>query len=238
MAARRVLLKVSGETLRGEGESTFISHTSALNVAEKIYELQKSGCEVAVVSGGGNLFRGIQQGSELKMERTPADHIGMLATLINGITLKQALIQLGCEVHLVSALECPKIAESYQWDRVMHSLEKGHIVLFVGGTGHPYFTTDTTAALRACEIKADMLIKATTQVDGVFDKDPQKHADAKPFAKISFQEVLEKRLGIMDLSAVTLCMEANIPIRVFNFYKGSLKEALSEGEGLGTIITE
>ncbi|MCC5832914.1 MAG: UMP kinase [Chlamydiales bacterium] len=233
-AIRRVLLKLSGEALMGDQEFG-ISQKAAYEVARRICELQKEGFEVGVVTGAGNLFRGIQQGRDLGIERTPADLIGMLSTLINGIALKSALTKMGCKVRMISALECPKVAESYQWERVMKYLAEREIVLFVGGTGHPYFTTDTNAALRACEIHADILLKATMRVDGVFDKDPRKHPDAKPYSHISFQEILQKRLGIMDLSAVSMCMEAGIPIRVINFNKVSLTEALSD-KPLGTMI--
>lgn len=232
---RRVLLKLSGETLMGTQEFG-ISHEATFSVADKICALQKAGYQVSVVIGGGNLFRGIQQGPELGIERTPADQMGMLATLINGVALKNALASRGCPTRMISALDCPKIAESFQWDKVMEYLIKGDIVLFVGGTGHPYFTTDTNAALRACETHADILLKATTRVDGVFDKDPRKHPDAKPYAHITFAEVLKQQLGIMDLSAVTMCMQANIPIRVFNYYKVSLLDALTD-KPFGTLIS-
>ena len=232
---RRVLLKVSGEALMGDLQFG-VSQESASLVADKIRELQLSGFEVGVVIGGGNIFRGIQQGSSWGMERTPADQIGMLATLINGTVLNQALIKAGCDVRIMTALDCPAVAEKYQWERAMRYLEKGRIVLFVGGTGHPYFTTDTSAALRACEIRADILLKATTRVDGIYDQDPRKVKDAKKYESISFQEILEKRLGILDLPAVTMCMEANIPIRVFNFYEGSLLKALSD-QPVGTLVT-
>lgn len=214
-----------------------VSPESAALVASKIKELQDSGIQVGVVIGGGNIFRGIQQMTSWGMERTPADQIGMLATLMNGVVLSQALTKAGCDVRLMSALECPSVAEKYQWNKAMRHLEKGRILLFVGGTGHPYFTTDTSAALRACEIRANILLKATTRVDGIYDKDPRKEKGAKKYEKIYFQEILEKRLGILDLSAVTMCMEANIPIRVFNFYEGSLLSALSD-HPVGTLVTK
>ncbi|MCH9626788.1 MAG: Uridylate kinase [Chlamydiales bacterium] len=235
-AYRRILLKLSGEALMGD-QPFGISHEASSHVASRICALQKEGYQVGVVVGGGNLYRGIQRGPELGIERTPADQMGMLSTLINGVALKSALTDAGCTVRMISALDCPKIAESYQWDRVMEYLNEGIIVLFVGGTGHPYFTTDTNAALRACEMKADILLKATTRVDGVFDKDPRQHPDATPYSTITFHEVLEKQLGIMDLSAVTMCMQAKIPIRVFNFYKASLTDALTD-QPIGTLIQE
>ncbi len=235
-AYRRVLLKISGEALMGDREFG-VSEKAASEVAIRICELQKSGVAVGVVIGAGNLFRGIQQGPELGVERTHADQIGMLSTMINGIALKGALVKAGCKVKMVSALDCPRIAEVYNWDHVMEYLANGEVVLFVGGTGHPYFTTDTTAALRACEMHADILLKATMRVDGIYDKDPRKHSDAKPYTQITFEEVLEKQLGIMDLSAVTMCMQAKIPVRVFNFSKVSFHDALSD-KPFGTLVTE
>lgn len=231
---RRVLLKLSGEALMGDLEYG-ISKQAITQVAKRLCELQKQGYEVGVVIGGGNIFRGVQQGADLGIERTPADQIGMVSTLINGIALKSALTDAGCTVRMISALDCPKVAESYQWERVMHHLQEGEIVLFVGGTGHPYFTTDTNAALRASEIHADILLKATMRVDGVYDKDPRKHSDAKPYTTLTFQAVLEQQLGIMDLSAITMCMQAKIPIRVFNFHKISLLDALGD-KPIGTLI--
>lgn len=214
-----------------------ISHEALFHLSEKIYELQNQDFKVGVVMGGGNMFRGVQQGSSLGLERTPADQIGMLATMMNGLALTSALKKSGCKARMLSALDCPKITESYQWNRMNDYFEEGEVVLFVGGTGHPFFTTDTTAALRANEMQADILLKATTHVDGVFDKDPRKYPDAKPFTEISFLEVIERRLGIMDLSAVTMCMQAQIPIRVFNYHKVSLIDALSD-KPIGTLIKE
>lgn len=214
-----------------------VSHEATTRVANQIATLQQAGFQIGIVIGGGNLFRGIQQVPELGIERTPADQIGILSTLINGVVLKQALMKAGCSIQMVTALECPRIAESYRWDLVMNYLSQGEIVLFVGGTGHPYFTTDTTAALRACEIKADIFLKATTRVDAVYNKDPRQHPDAQPYSRLTFQEVLQNRLKILDLSAITLCMQSHIPIRVFNFFKVSLIDALSD-KAVGTIITE
>lgn len=232
---RRVLLKVSGETLMGD-RPFGVSPEAAAFVAGKIHVLQQHGVEIGVVIGGGNIFRGIQQAASWGMERTPADHVGMLATLINGTVLSQALVQAGSDVRMMTALDCPAVAEKYQWERAMRHLNKGRIVLFVGGTGHPYFTTDTCAALRACEIRADILLKATARVDGVYNKDPRTESNAQKYTTISYDEVLDKKLGILDLTAVTMCMQAKIPIRVFNFYEGPLSEALSD-RPLGTLVT-
>jgi uridylate kinase len=233
---KRVLLKISGETLIGN-QPFGVSPEAAALVANKIQQLQQSGFEVGVVIGGGNIFRGIQQAATWGMERTPADQVGMLATLINGTVLSEALNRIGAEVRVMSSLACPAVAETYQWDKAMRHLNKGRILLFVGGTGHPYFTTDTCAALRACEMRADIFLKATTRVDAIYDKDPRKEKDAKRYTHISYQEILEKKLGILDLSAVTMCMQANIPIRVFNFFEGPLTDALSE-QPIGTLVTE
>lgn len=233
---RRILIKISGEALMGDLEFG-VSQKGAALVAEQLRSLQQSGIEVGVVIGGGNIFRGIQQGSSWGMERTPADQVGMLATLINGKVLLEALEQAGCDVRMMSALPCPAVCETYQWDKAMRHLSKGRIVLFVGGTGHPYFTTDTASALRACEIRAGIFLKATTRVDGIYDKDPRKENGAKKYDTITFQEVLEKGLGILDLSAVTMCMSANIPIRVFNFYEGSFLSALNDS-AFGTLVTK
>lgn len=236
MAYKRVLLKISGEALMGD-QPFGITHEAAQVTAQKIRDLHQQGIEIGIVIGGGNIFRGIQQGPTAGIERTPADQIGMLATLINGITLQQALQKTGLDVRVMSALECPSVAEQFQWNRAMNHLKKGRIVLFVGGTGHPYFTTDTTAALRACEIHADILLKATTRVDGIYNKDPRQHPDAIKYDQISFQQVLEQRLGILDLTAVTLCMAANIPIRVFNFYQVPLVDAIS-ARPFGTVVNK
>jgi uridylate kinase len=232
---RRVLLKVSGEALMGDLPFG-VSPKATAEVAAKIQALQEQKVEIGLVIGGGNLFRGVQQAVSWGMERTPADQVGMLATLMNGIVLNQALLQAGCQVCMMTALHCPAVAETYQWEQAMRYLSQGSIVLFVGGTGHPYFTTDTCAALRACEIKADLFLKATSRVDGIYDKDPHKESGAKKYTILSFEEILDKKLGILDLTAVTLCMQANISIRVFNFFEGPLVEALSN-RPLGTLVT-
>lgn len=235
MKYRRILLKISGEAFMG-AQGFGVDHEASLKVAKMIQSLQQQGCQIGIVMGGGNIFRGIQQGPKLKMPRTPADQIGMLATLINGITLQQALLQLDCPVRMMTALECPTVAEKYQWQKAMKHLEKGRIVLFVGGTGHPYFTTDTCAALRGCEIEAEILLKATTRVDGIYNKDPLVHKDAIKYETLSYSEVIEQKLGIIDLAAITLCMNKQLPIRVFNLFSGPLIDAVSETP-LGTLVS-
>lgn len=227
---KRVLLKISGEALAGDAPSG-IDGKALFRTAEKIAELHKSGIEVAVVNGGGNLFRGVAGSTTLELERSAADQVGMLATIMNGILLKQALSQLAVDVHLMSALDCPQVCERFHWERARGLLEKKKVLLLVGGTGHPYFTTDTAAALRANEIGADSFLKATMHVDAIYDKDPLKEEGAQAFKSISYEEYLERKLGVIDLTAVTLCMTNKIPIRVFNFHGGSLLD-----DSLGTII--
>ncbi|MCP5469571.1 MAG: uridine monophosphate kinase [Chlamydiales bacterium] len=211
--------------------SSGIEAEALASAAKKIADLSRSGVEVAVVNGGGNFFRGIAGSSAFQLERSPADQVGMLATMMNGLLLQQALTAQGVEAHVMSALECPQVAERFHWERARAHLSKGRILILVGGTGHPYFTTDTAAALRASEIGADIFLKATTRVDAIYDKDPLKESDAKPFKTIAYEDFLAQKLGILDLTAVTLCMTNRIPIRVFNFYKGSLLD-----DSLGTTI--
>ncbi len=234
-SVRRVLLKVSGETLMGEAPFGVTPEAVSL-VANKIHALHQQEYEVAVVIGGGNIFRGLQQAASWGMARTPADQVGMLATLMNGIVLSAALRSAGSDVRMLTALDCPTVAEKYRWEKAMRHLQKGRILLFVGGTGHPYFTTDTCAALRACEIKADILLKATARTDAIYDRDPHKVSDAKKYSHLSFDEMLDQKLGIMDLSAVTMCMQANIPIKVFNFYSVPLADAITDAS-IGTLVT-
>jgi len=212
----RVLLKLSGETLLG-GQPFGINQEACLQVAEYLSHFQKAGIQLGVVIGGGNIFRGIELGST-GISRTPADHMGMLATLLNGIALQQALMALKIPVCLMSAIECPKVAEPYHWTKALSYLESGAIVIFVGGTGNPYFTTDTAAALRASEIGADVLLKAT-KVDGVYNKDPLKYPDATRYETISYSQILADELKVMDATAIALCRNSRIPIFVFNMQR-------------------
>lgn len=232
---KRVLLKLSGESLMGD-QDFGISDTACQKTAAAIKEIRSAGLEVAIVIGGGNIFRGITL-SESGLERTPADHMGMLATLINGIALKQALDKIGCAAKVMSAIACPKVAEPYNWTHALECLDCGEVLIFVGGTGNPYFTTDTAAAMRASEIHADIFLKAT-KVDGVYDKDPVKHSDAIKYDALSYSQVLAENLGVMDATSVALCRANHIPILVFNMgilYKNQLVGALSTG-GQGTMI--
>ena len=210
---QRVLLKLSGETLMGS-QSFGIHQEACLQVANYLSHFHRAGIELGVVIGGGNIFRGIDL-RLVGMPRTPADHMGMLATLLNGVALQQSLMSHGVPVYVMSALECPKVAEPYNWTKALQYLKDGNVVIFVGGTGNPYFTTDTAAALRASEIGADVLLKAT-KVDGIYDKDPLKYSDAVKYETISYSQVLAEKLQVMDATAVALCRSSQIPIFVFN----------------------
>ncbi|MBN9377288.1 MAG: UMP kinase [Chlamydiales bacterium 38-26] len=233
---KRVLLKLSGEILKGD--LPFGIHTQAVQkLASDLKNLQNEGIELGIVIGGGNIFRGLEL-KTLSLPRTPADQIGMLATIMNGIAIQQALQFLGCPVKLMTALECPDVAESYNWQLANEYLSKGFIVIFVGGTGNPYFTTDSAAALRACEIHADLFLKAT-KVDGVYNQDPLKFPNAEKYPLISYSQFLNEKLEVLDATAITLCMKNRLPIFVFNMGiigKQSLKDLLSNTEN-GTLIS-
>lgn len=202
-------------------------------IASSVKELQKLGVQVGVVIGGGNIFRGVK-GNQNGMQRTPADHIGMLATLINGIALQQAFEKIECDSRIMSAISCDVMAESYSWKNALKYLELGIVLIFVGGTGNPYFTTDSAAALRALEIQAEILLKAT-KVDGIYNKDPLKYPNAVKFDQVTYTQVLASKLQVMDLTAITLCQENGIPIRVFNMFDHSLKAAVFN-EPVGTLV--
>lgn len=227
---KRVLLKLSGETLLGN-QPFGIYQEACMQVANYLSLFHRAGIQLGVVIGGGNIFRGV----DLRltgMPRTPADHMGMLATLLNGIAIQQALMLRDMPVCLMSALECPKVAEPYNWTKAQQHLDEGNIVIFVGGTGNPYFTTDTAAALRASEIGADVLLKAT-KVDGVYNKDPLKYPDAIKYETISYSQVLAEKLQVMDATAVALCRSSQIPIFVFNMHRlieEPVEEILSQVE--------
>jgi uridylate kinase len=236
MPHKRVLIKLSGEMLLGDDDFG-IDPKACSHLAGILQEIANSGHETAVVIGGGNIFRGLHL-EKLGIERTPADHMGMLATLLNGVALQQALQGLGSKTRLITALECPKVAETYNWYQAQKYLSQGEILVFVGGTGSPYFTTDTAAALRASEMKVDILLKAT-KVNGVYDKDPHKFPEAKRYSEISYTQYLAEKLGVMDATAVALCMSNKIPIFVFNMDqlgKTSIKSLLAESSKYGTYI--
>lgn len=212
----RILLKLSGETLLGDQEFG-IHHQSCVRVATYLQKIHQMGLELGVVIGGGNIFRGVAL-KDSGIPRTPADHMGMLATLLNGVALKQALETKGVKVALMTALDCPAVAEPYNWGKALTYLEEGIVVIFVGGTGVPYFTTDTAAALRASEIQADVFFKAT-KVDGIYDKDPLKHANAVKYSNISYAQVLAQKLQVMDATSIALCQSNHIPVFVFNMQR-------------------
>ena len=230
---RRVILKLSGEMLRGSRD--FGIDPEALGwFALRIDEARRTGTQLGVVIGGGNIIRGTEAG-ECGLERRTADSMGMLATVINGLALRSALGKIGVPVRLFSAVNAGMLVEPYTPDRAVAQLEKGRVVILAGGTGSPFFSTDTAAALRAAETGAEAILKAT-KVDGVYSSDPEKDPRAKKFDSISYVEVIEKRLGVMDLTAVSLCMENSISIIVFSLYvEGNLKKALTGGK-VGTVI--
>lgn len=232
-AYRRILIKLSGEALLGE-QPYGIDPEACYKIASSIKELCEIGVQVGVVIGGGNIFRGVK-GVAAGMDRTPADHVGMLATLINGISLQQAFERVHCESRIMTAIACPVMAEPYSWKDALKYLDKGIVLIFVGGTGNPYFTTDSAAALRALEIRAEVLMKAT-KVDGIYDKDPLKHDDAVKFEKMSYSDVLAKNLKVMDATAVALCRENEIPIRVFNLFSDHALMKAVCNEGAGTLV--
>ena len=226
---KRVLLKLSGETLLGE-QLFGINQEACERLADVLIRFHSLGIQVGVVIGGGNIFRGVNL-KKMGVPRTPADHMGMLATLLNAIALQQALMLKKIPVSLMSALECPKVAEPYHWTKALKYLEEGHVVIFAGGTGNPYFTTDTAASLRASEINADVLLKAT-KVDGVYNKDPLLHLDALKYDNISYSQVLAEKLQVMDATAVALCRSNQIPIFVFNMqhlFRESPEDLLNKG---------
>ena len=233
MRYQRVLLKHSGEALMGE-QNMGIDPSVVAMVADQIKDIQKHGVEVGLVIGGGNIFRGVA-GATKGMDRVTADQMGMLATMINALALQDALEQKQVQTRVLSGIEMPRIAESYIRRRAIRHLEKGRVVIFGSGTGNPYFSTDMAAALRANEISAQVVLKATN-VDGVYSADPKKDAKAQRFEKVTFQEVLEKGLKVMDASAIALCMDNELPILVFNMMKpGNLVSAVL-GESVGTLI--
>ena len=230
---RRVLLKVSGESLSGEGR-TGIDAGPLYALAREIASAAETGVEIAIVNGGGNIVRGAQVAIQ-GIGRATADYMGMLATVINALALQDVLESLGRPTRVLSAIEMRGVAEPYIRRRAMRHLEKGRVVILAGGSGHPYFSTDTTAALRGSEIGAQVLLKGT-KVDGVYDKDPKRHAEARRFDAISFEEVYARRLQVMDRTAITMCQENNLPIVVFDMsVPGNLARLLS-GERVGTWI--
>ncbi|MDO5117713.1 MAG: UMP kinase [Eggerthellaceae bacterium] len=230
---KRVLLKLSGEALAGDA-GYGIDPRVVSNLAEQIATIVHGGVQLAVVVGGGNIFRGLSASAE-GMDRAQADYMGMLATVMNSLALQDAFEQHGVETRVQSAITMQQVCEPYIRRRAIGHLEKGRVVILAAGTGNPYFTTDTTAALRACELDAEILMKAT-KVDGVYDSDPMKNPDAVKFDKLSYMDVLNKGLHVMDTTATSLCMDNNMRIMVFNLAaEGNIERAL-RGENVGTIV--
>ncbi|MDR2861032.1 MAG: UMP kinase [Syntrophobacterales bacterium] len=230
---KRILLKLSGEALMGK-RLFGIDPEVIREIAAEVRETLALGVQIGVVVGGGNIFRGVGAAAE-GMDRTKADHMGMLATMINSLALGDTLAGLGVSARVQSAVEMNGVAESYSRESAVNHLEKGRVVIFGGGTGNPYFTTDTAAALRALEINADVMMKAT-KVDGIYDKDPVLHQDAVFFDRISYTEVLTKGLKVMDATAISLCRDNNLRVLVFNLLKkGNIKRVVS-GESVGTMV--
>jgi len=231
---KRIILKVTGEVFAGTGNFG-IDGKTVKAFAQEIKEVKELGCELALVVGGGNIFRGAIA-SEIGMERASADTMGMLATVINSLALQDALEKTGVSTRVLSAIEMRQVAEPYIRRRATRHLEKGRVVIFAGGTGNPYFTTDTTASLRAMEIGAEVILKAT-KVDGVYDADPFKFAGATKFSELTYVDVLSRQLKVMDLTAISLCMEKELPIIVFNIMeKGNIKRVIT-GEPIGTLVS-
>src|ERR1017187_3177248 len=230
---QRVLLKLSGEVLAG-GASFGIDAERVKSLAREVADVAAAGVQIGVVVGGGNIFRGVAAAAQ-KMDRVTADHMGMLATVINSLALSDALEQIGIPTRVMSAIEMHQVAEPYIRRRAIRHLEKGRIVIFAAGTSNPYFSTDTAATLRALEIKAEGIAKAT-RVDGVYDKDPLQFPDAVKFAEISYLEVLSRALGVMDATSIAMCRDNKLPIIVFNLNTPGNIMRMSMGERIGSII--
>ncbi len=234
-AYKRILLKISGEALMGD-QNYGIDTKVAKSIAKEIKAVYELGVEVAIVCGGGNIFRGVSA-SAGNMDRAAADYIGMLATVMNAVVLQDALEKCDVFTRVMSAIDIPQLAEPFIRRRAIRHLEKGRVVILGAGTGNPYFTTDSAAALRALEIRADVIMKAT-KVDGIYSDDPMSNSEAVRFDRISYQEVLEKRLKVMDSSAISLCMDNNLPIMVFNMkIGGNIMKAVEGDTSIGTLVT-
>jgi len=231
---KRILLKLSGEALMG-AQNYGIDTKVAETVAQELKTVRELGVDIAIVVGGGNIFRGVSE-SAGNMNRAAADYIGMLATIMNGVVLQDALEKLEMQTRVMSALDMPQLAEPFIRRRALRHLEKGRIVIFAAGTGNPYFTTDSAAALRALEIEADVIMKAT-KVNGIYTSDPIKDSTATKFDRLTFRDVLEKQLKVMDASAISLCMDNNLPIVVFNMRQtGNIIKAVGGDLSIGTLV--
>lgn len=234
---QRILLKLSGEALMGN-QTSGIDSKVVNQIAQEIKSAHELGVQIAVVVGGGNIFRGVQSSAALGMDRAAADYVGMLATIMNGLVLQGVLESINVKTRVQTAIGMQAIAEPYIRRRAVRHLEKGRVVIFAGGTGNPFFTTDTTAALRAAEIDANVLLMAKHGVDGVYDSDPKKNSNAKKFTNLTYNEVLSKELKAIDATAIALAQEGKIPIIVFDFSSKGLISNIVTGEKIGTIISD
>jgi len=232
---RRIVLKLSGEILRSRENGETIDAKVLMAFCKDLKKVHELGVEIGLVVGGGNIFRGRSGAEKRGIDRTTGDFMGMLATVINGLAVMDCLEKLGMDVRVLSAIPMNEVAEPFILRRAVRHLEKGRIVIFVGGTGNPYFSTDTGAALRSSEINAEVIMKAT-KVDGIYDKDPHEHKDAKKFDRISFEEALKSRLNVMDSTAFSLCMDNQVPILVFNIDKPESIRRAVMGEAIGTLV--
>ena len=233
---RRILLKLSGEVLGHRTTGECIDPAKLAFMAERVKKIHALGCQVGIVLGGGNIFRGLT-GSAQGVNRVTGDSMGMLATIINGLAMMNALEQIGVPTRVMTSIDMPKLAEPFIQRKAIRHLEKGRVCIFAGGTGNPFFSTDSAAALRASEIGADALLKAT-KVDGIYTADPMKDPRAKRYGTLKYETALAKRLKVMDAAAFALCMENNIPIVVFDFFDGNALERLVKGEAVGTLVSE
>ena len=232
---QRVLLKISGESFSSPG-GFGIDASELKTIAGEIVSAAASGTRIAVVVGGGNMIRGADLSRRIEIDQATADYMGMLGTIMNGMALKEAIEGLGHEARVMSAIDVPAIAEPFIRKRAMRHFEKGRVVILVAGTGNPFFTTDTCASLRATELNVDILLKAT-KVDGIYDSDPMKNPDATRYDVLSYQEALERQLGVMDLTALSMCMEQELPVVVFDFKADGNIRRVIEGEPIGTLLT-
>ena len=233
---KRILLKLSGEVLKNRDSGDVIDASRLAFMAERVKKIHALGVQVGIVLGGGNIFRGLS-GSQNGVNRVVGDSMGMLATIINGLAMMNALEQIGVPTRVMTAIDMPKLAEPFIQRKALRHFEKGRVCIFAGGTGNPFFSTDSAAALRASEIGADALLKAT-KVDGIYTADPMKDPKAKRYGSLKYETALEKRLKVMDSAAFALCMDNNIPIVVFDFFDGDALERVVKGEDVGTLVSE
>ncbi len=232
---KRILLKISGEALMGD-QGFGIKPEVVAKICEEIKNASALGVDIAIVVGGGNIFRGVQNSTKLGMDRAAADYVGMTATILNALVLQGVLQKKNVENRMMTAIGMDRVAEPYIRKRAIRHLQKGRVVVFGGGTGNPFFSTDTTSALRAAEINADVILMAKNGVDGVYDKDPKTHADAVKFDRLTYDDVLRRNLKVMDQTAISLCKETNLPIICFDFNADNAICGLLQGKQIGTVI--